>query len=286
MLELLFFFAAAGFFGTYGMMENWNDGIMDRKSRKRSNRQIKLNPHFRLSALVGLILFCLLPTGCEQPNSDYGNEELLRVSDRVLTVHDFNEAFEISKTAYAHSIRQQSEDLRDAQIRLLNQLTVEMLILERGEEQGISLTDEELENAVSDIKSDYPEGEFEKTLIEFAVSYDAWLSRLKTRLTVSKVVDEELKNRISISAEDIADYYKNNYQGRENETDRMPSSEDINETIVKQLRREKAEQAYKSWIEELKAIYPIEINSEQWDRITAPRKKDDNEADGGRPKSE
>ena len=235
--------------------------------------------------LIGSILICLLPTGCEQPNSDYGNEELLRVGDRVLTVHDFNEAFEISKTAYAHNIRQQSEDLRDAQIRLLNQLTVEMLILERGEEQGISLTDEELESAVSDIKSDYPKGEFEKTLIEFAVSYDAWLSRLKTRLTVKKVVDEELKNRISISAEDISDYYKSNYQGRENKSDTKASSEDINETIVKQLRREKSEQAYKSWIEELKAIYPIEINSEQWDRITAPQKKDENEADGGKSKS-
>ncbi len=236
--------------------------------------------------MIGSILICLLPTGCEQPNSDYGNEELLRVGDRVLTVHDFNEAFEISKTAYAHNIRQQSDDLRDAQIRLLNQLIVEMLILERGEEQGISLTDDELENAVSDIKSDYPEGEFEQTLIEFAVSYDAWLSRLKTRLTVKKVVDEELKNRISISAEDISDYYKNNYQGKENESDTMPSSEDINETIVKQLRREKAEQAYTSWIEELKAIYPIEINNEQWDRITAPQKKDENEADDGKSKSE
>ena len=236
--------------------------------------------------LIGLILFGFMPTGCDQPDSDYGNEELLRVGDRVLTVHDFNEAFEISKTAYAHNIRQQSEDLRDAQIRLLNQLTVEMLILERGEEQGISLTDEELEKAVSDIKSDYPEGEFEKTLIEFAVSYDAWLSRLKTRLTVQKVVDEELKKRISISTEDISNYYKSNYQDRENESETMPSSEDINETIVKQLRREKAEQAYKSWIEELKAIYPIEINSEQWDRITAPRKKDENDTDEGRSKSE
>jgi hypothetical protein len=236
--------------------------------------------------LIGSILIFLLPAGCEQPNSDYGNEELLRVGDRVLTVHDFNEALEISKTAYAHNIRQQSEDLREAQIRLLNQLIVEMLILERGEERGISLTDEELENAVSDIKSDYPEGEFEKTLIEFAVSYDAWLSRLKTRLTVRKVVDEELKNRISISAGDISDYYKNNYQGKKNESDTMPASEDINETIVKQLRRQKAEQAYNSWIEELKAVYPIEINSEQWDRISAPQKNDENEADGSRSKNE
>jgi len=256
------------------------------KSRKRSIRLIKLNQHSILIFLVGTILFCLLPTGCEQTATDYGNEELLRVGDRVLTVHDFREAFEISKTAYAHNLSQQSDDLRDAQIRLLNQLTVEMLILERGKELGIAITDDELEQAVSEIKSDYPEGEFEETLIEFAVSYDAWLNRLKTRLTMDKVIEEELKNRISITAEDISQYYKNNYQGKGNESESMPSSEDINETIVKQLRREKAEQAYKSWIEELKAKYAIEINSEQWDRITAPKRTNENEVDDGKPKSD
>lgn len=266
-------------------MEYWNDEIMGMKSRKRSIRQILLNQHFRIFFLVGSILFCLLPAGCEQTASDYGNEELLRVGDRVLSVHDFNEAFEISKTAYAHNIRQQSDDLRDAQMRLLNQLTVEMLILERGEELGIGITDEELEQAVSEIKSDYPEGEFEETLIEFAVSYDAWLNRLKTRLTMDKVIEEELKNRISISAEDISQYYKKNYQDKENDSESMPSSDDINETIVKQLRREKAEQAYKSWIEELKAKYAIEINSEQWDRITALKRTNGNQVDSGRGKS-
>ena len=65
----------------------------------------------------------------------------------------------------------------------------------------------------------------------------------------------------------------------------MPSSDDINETIVKQLRREKAEQAYKSWIEELKAKYAIKINSEQWDRITALKRTNGNQADSGRGRS-
>ncbi len=119
---------------------------------------------FRLFYPIGSILLCILAMGCEQKTSDYGNEVLLRVGEGVLTVHDFNEAFEISKTAYAHNIRQHSDDLRDAQTRLLNQLSVEMVILERGKELGISVSDDELERAVSDIKSDYPEGEFEQTL--------------------------------------------------------------------------------------------------------------------------
>ena len=204
----------------------------------------------------------------------------------MLTVLDFNQAFEVSKTAYAHNIRQQPEELRDAQVRLLNQLTVELLMLERAKELEISVTDDELERAVSEIKSDYPEGQFEETLIEFAVSYDVWLNRLRTRLTMDKVVEAELKNRISISPEDISQYYKKNFEGKEIEPDSSQSSEDINEAIVKQLRHEKAERAYKTWIEELKTKYPININSEQWDKITAPQKTNENEDDTGESKSE
>ena len=241
---------------------------------------------FRIFCLIGSVLLCTLLAGCEQKVSDYENEELLRVGDSVLTVLDFNEAFEISKTAYAHNIRQQSEDLRDAQMRLLNQLTVELLMLERAKELEISVTDDELERTVSEIKSDYPEGEFEETLIEFAVSYDAWRKRLKTRLTMDKVVEAELKNRVSISPEDISQYYKKNFEGKEIESDATQSSEDINEAIVKQLRREKAEQAYETWIEELKSKYQIDINSEQWDKITAPKRINENEADTAKSKSE
>jgi hypothetical protein len=240
----------------------------------------------RIFCLIGSVLLCFLSTGCEQKTADYGNEVLLRVGDSTLTVLDFNQAFEISKTAYARNIRQQSEELRDAQMRLLNQLTVELLMLERAKELEISVTDDELERAVAEIKSDYPEGEFEQTLIEFAVSYDVWRNRLKTRLIMDKVVEAELKNRISISPEDISLYYKKNFEGKEIESDSSQSSQDINETIVKQLRREKAELAYKTWVEELKTKYPININSEQWDKITASPKTNENEDDSGESKSD
>ncbi len=245
-----------------------------------------LFPINRIFCLIGALLLCLLLAGCDQEASDYGHEVLLRVGERELTVHEFNEAFEISKTAYAHNIRQQTEDLHDAQMRLLNQLTVEMLILERGKELDISITDDELERAVSDIKSDYPEGEFEATLIESAVSFDAWRNRLKTRLTIEKVIHSELKDRISISPEDISEYYKKNYQGRDFAADATQSSKNVNEAIVTQLRNEKKEQAYKAWIEELRTKYVIEISSEQWDKIAASSSIDDNEDDTGESKSD
>ena len=79
------------------------------------------------------MLLFLFPA-CEQKETDLGKEVLIRVADRVMTVLDFNNAFEIAKIAYENHIKEQPEDLRKAQIRLLNQLTVEMILLERAEE--------------------------------------------------------------------------------------------------------------------------------------------------------
>jgi len=221
--------------------------------------------------MIVAFFFLFLLANCSPKESDLGKEVLIRVGDRVMTVLDFNNAFEIAKIAYDNNISQHPEELRNAQVRLLNELTVEMILLERAQVLAISVTDEELENAVSEIKSDYPEGEFEKTLLEYAVSYDSWKTRLKNRLIMEKVIDEELKSRISITAEDIAAYYQENFQAPETEADAAPSSEDINEAIVKQLRRQKAEATYKSWIEELKSQYKVEINSEQWEKITGSK---------------
>jgi hypothetical protein len=208
-------------------------------------------------------------------NSD--DEHLIRVGDRVLTVLEFNQAFEISKTAYSHKLRFEPDDFKNAQLHLLNQLMVEMIILERAEELGLNISDEELAKAVADIKIDYPEDTFEKTLLEFAVSYESWEAQLRKRLLMEKVVDSELKNQIVITSEDITKYYEKNFKAQEPDMDSATKIENINEMIIKHLRREKTEEAYTRWIKKLKQQYTIEINSIQWEKIFDSNYNEDQE---------
>ncbi len=218
--------------------------------------------------LIGMMLFLGVLSGCMNSGSDTGNETLIRVRDRVLTVLEFNEAFEFNRSAYPQNLKDNPEDLRNAQRRLLNQLAVEMIILERAEELGLSISDAEINKAVNDIKSDYPEDTFEKTLLKTAVSYELWEARLKNRMLMQKVVDHELNDQIVITPEDIADYYERNIKTRAPETESAASKDDMNEIIIKYLRREKAEQAYQIWINNLKRNYSIEIDSVQWEKIS------------------
>jgi hypothetical protein len=82
---------------------------------------------------------------------------------------------------------------------------------------------------------------------------------------------------MTITPEDISEYYQKNYQGREEESGADQTSVDINEAIVKQLRHQKAENKYNSWIEALKGQYEIEINSVQWEKITGSKSIEEND---------
>jgi hypothetical protein len=221
-----------------------------------------------INGLIGSLLLLYVFAGCMNAGSNPDDEHLIRVRDRVLTVLEFNQAFEIAKTAYPHNLRHEPDNFKDAQLRLLNQLMVEMIILERAEELGIFVSGEEVEKAVADIKSDYPEDTFEKTLLEFAVSYESWEARLRNRLLMEKVVDSELKNQIVITPEDIAKYFEKNVKAQKPDMDSATKMEDINEMMIKHLRQEKTEEAYKKWIKELKQRYTIELNSIQWEKIS------------------
>ena len=227
--------------------------------------------------LLGAVLLFGFWGGCKNSGSNPDNEPLIRVRDRILTVLDFNKAFEVAKTAYPHNFEDDQEDFRNARLRLLNQLVVEMIILERADELGLSISSEEIQNAVDEIKSDYPEDTFEKALLESAVSYESWEARLKNRLLLQKVVDTELKNQIVITPEDIAGYYERNYKATDADAESKSETDDINENIIKHLRQEKAEKAYKIWIKELKRKYSIEINSAHWETLSGSKYREDQE---------
>ena len=103
---------------------------------------------YKLAQLIGCFLMVGLVAGCADPGSEILDEYLIRIGDREVSVMEFQEAFEIVKTAYPHDIRHNHEDFKNAQLRLLNQMTVEMILLERAEELAIEVSESELEKVI------------------------------------------------------------------------------------------------------------------------------------------
>jgi FKBP-type peptidyl-prolyl cis-trans isomerase (trigger factor) len=149
-------------------------------------------------------------------------------------------------------------------MRVLTQITEEMMISAYAADQGIQVNDEDLDKAVAVIKADYPDNTFEETLLENAISFQFWRKQLATRLLVEKVIAKELVLPVQITSEDIAEYVKTNYP---NGLPEDQNADEFNQKIIKHLRQQKAEVAYKEWIEGLRNRYPVEINRIAWDRM-------------------
>ena len=221
----------------------------------------------KISILISVLLAVYALSGCADPDAIQSDEHIIRLGDSVVTVSDYNRAFEIAKAAYPHNEMQDPTAVRNAKLRLLNQMSEEMIIQKRAKEIGVTISDTEIEKVVSNIKKDYPEGVFEQILLEYAIPYDIWEKRVKIRLLMEKVIAKELGGQVVITPDDISKYYEENKIDIESTSNSKEGSEEINKKIVNHIRRKKVEAAYVPWIKNLQKTYTIEINNDPWEKI-------------------
>jgi hypothetical protein len=208
--------------------------------------------------------------GCSGPDSPSPQDAvLIRTDQQTVTLAQFERAFEAARIAYSDDRSVDPQIIDNARLRLLNQMTEEVIIDRRAHELGIVLDDTELEDAIQAIKKDYPEDEFEQMLLESAIPYSLWKDRLQVRLLMEKVVDRELVQPVNITAEDIETYYKSHEKDFA-VNDGSPPEMDLKRHIVEQLRLEKVEAAYPQWMDGLRARYEVEINWELWEQSHRP----------------
>jgi parvulin-like peptidyl-prolyl isomerase len=155
-----------------------------------------------------VFLVVLLVCGCsDKSETVVEHQPLIQVDGRVLTLAEFNEFFEPIRMSYTKGQINSAAGIREARLRFLLQLLEEMIVLRRAEELHLSISPEEMQEAVGGIERDYGDGSFETIFIKQAISSETWHERLKRQLLVEKVVREELLEGISVTPEEISQYY-------------------------------------------------------------------------------
>lgn len=252
--------------------------------RSGPNRSVTGSESIRYGWRISTIFVLLVFWGCGSSDPERAEDYLIRLGKLEVSRQEFLQAFELVKTAYPGSVDADSPELQQARLKLLDEMTIDLILRQRARERGIAVSPAELEAAVDGVKADYPPGVFEQTLVEAALPFHAWKQRLHSRLLMEKLVDIELRPHVRISAEDIAAYYKRNYGGKAAAAESEQKFEHLKETLVADLRRAKTEEAFHAWIDGLRSKYPVEVNAALWARITAPGQQAASPPnDGGEP---
>lgn len=225
---------------------------------------------YRYWRKTSILLTLLAVLGCGSSTPDRSEDYLIRLGELKVTSYDFLQAFELVKTAHHGSVDSDAPELQQARRQLLNEMAIDLILIKRAQELGVTVTPDELEAAVNAVKADYPPGVFEQTLIESALTFETWKKRLRSRLLMDKLVELELRPHVAFSAEDLAAYYEQHYSGKAAGADSEQEFERLKETLVADLRRAKTEEAFGAWIDGLRRQYPVEVNAPLWERINEP----------------
>ena len=103
-----------------------------------------------------------------------------------------------------------AEDTMTAKLSLLNELIVQDILVARAAALKVEVTEAELDAAFSDRKKNMPEDAFQKELAARGLTSDDMKSGLKRELLAQKVVDREVTSKISITDQEISDFYNAN----------------------------------------------------------------------------
>jgi peptidyl-prolyl cis-trans isomerase C len=161
---------------------------------------------------IGFVVLCLI-SGCSNKNDTSARDQVvIRVDDRVLTLVEFNEYYEPIRIGSDKEQAQDSVTMQEDRVSFLLQLVEEMIILRRADELNLDISSQELDQAVRDFQKDYPEEGFEYLFLKQAVSPEAWKQRLKKRLLVEKVLHKELLKDVSVTPQEVKDYYDKHWE--------------------------------------------------------------------------
>jgi parvulin-like peptidyl-prolyl isomerase len=90
---------------------------------------------------------------------------------------------------------------------LVEMLVDHYLVLEYGKQQGLSVSDEELENTVREIKKDYAEKDFQDLLLKGYIDYGEWKEGLREQLLIKKITKKASEAGPQVSIEEMKAYY-------------------------------------------------------------------------------
>jgi len=104
-----------------------------------------------------------------------------------------------------------SEDQLTAQkIDLLSSMIIQQIMLQRAEKLGLSAVDADVDAEIAKMRAPYTKEEFDKQLAAQKMSINDLKAKVRSKLTVDKLVNKEITSKISITDAEITNYYNAN----------------------------------------------------------------------------
>src|SRR6266568_1149717 len=121
---------------------------------------------------------------------------------------------ELEKT-YQSQYSQQSEGASEDQVLtqkvdLLSSMVTQEIMLQKAEKLGLAAVDADVEAEISKMRATDTKEEFDKRLAAQHMTLDDLKFKVRSKLTVDKLVNKEITSKITITDADVKNFYNNN----------------------------------------------------------------------------
>jgi peptidyl-prolyl cis-trans isomerase SurA len=154
-----------------------------------------------LVALLAFLLVGSLACGGKQGGGDVA----ATVDGHKIYIADVEKYYQ-NQTAGSEQqpVGEQATSLR---LSILHELIDNEILMRRAEKLGLLATDDEVDRKLNEIKSPYTAEQFAARMKEKNITADDFKRDIRRSLTVDKVMNKEVTSKISISDQDVTDYY-------------------------------------------------------------------------------
>lgn len=163
---------------------------------------------FRRFARAGGLLFLATFTPACQKESQSGPDVLATVDGKPIFRQDVERQYKTRQSTDADAGN--AEQALGLKLNILNELINNQILVAHAGRAGISVSETEVEQKISELESPYSKEEFERKLAEQGLNRDELRRQVRESLLVTKLVNKDIASRVTVSDAEVADFYQRN----------------------------------------------------------------------------
>jgi peptidyl-prolyl cis-trans isomerase C len=164
--------------------------------RRRNNAQ----------CVITLLVTSFFVWGCGQWGGGLPERVLARVNQEQITVDEFDREFK--ELMLEPGKEAKGTNLGDIKQAYLDQVIERKILVQEARRSGIGVSQEELNQAISEVKMDYPGEGFGEKLGLKGMTLEEWKGRLEEKLLAEKIIRSVLYSRGEIDEKEALQYYE------------------------------------------------------------------------------
>ncbi|MDF1536294.1 MAG: peptidylprolyl isomerase [bacterium] len=144
------------------------------------------------------------------PPPEPGDSLVAEVNGRTITAAVFGEKYKRFTVRFHAPVASTPSAVRELKMGFLNKLIETELLLQQAEMRGLTVSDEELDREIEQLKQDYPKDTLNEALDKIGVKLEEWRQDRAEKLLIDKLIQQEIDSVIHVSADDIQEHYEAN----------------------------------------------------------------------------